>query len=1112
MKQPVNSVITLICICMALLFSGCQIGAGREFASAPTVPMSVHEVWALGSLSNTSNTPGAEDASAALLETHLRRRHLLSDVQPVSAVRYEVEGAVSEWHYIGNVSPQPVIAVRIDIKDLRNQDIVWSQSIRKVGSRRQILSALGDSLLEELVTRIPLDKSAETPDAVSGAVASQLLSIESPTSRTPAVALSSLGLRSASSGNLEQVANTPLPLHGRATAFYYGSEPAVDILSQYDRLVLEPDNIKADELIRLKAEGARTYAYLSVGEVGPFRAYASDVKEQWVLGKNPTWDSQVLDLSNSELRNFLIGRVDVLQAAGYEGLFLDTMDSFNLVAGTEQQRESQRAGLIELIRTIGTRFPQLQIISNRGFEVLDDIAPYVEAVAAESLYASWNNTAQIYTQVPEDDRRWLLSKLDYAKNQLKLDVIAIEYLPPSRRTEALDVAVRIAEHGFVPWVANPELDYLGIGALEAIPRKVLMIYNSTLDSTLQESVVHRLAATPVEYMGYVPEYVDIATEQLPEGVLKGRYAGIVTWTNQQYQVDTFRSWLQKQFDDRVPVVFMGIPPVSFNENMLASMGIQYSNAFNLANASEVFRSDLIKPERSTSERMDSLGLNARSVDPGNTVHMSFQDESSNQVDTVVTGPFGGFALQPGDIENALDDKAYWVVDPIEFFRTALQLPNVPMPDVTTENGKRLWMAHIDGDALPSWAEMPGRRLGAEVIYDEILLPYDLPHTISVVEGEITDLRYADRRNRMYDIARKIFSLDSVEIASHTYSHPFEWAELAEYRKSGKFNLNIPGYEYSPERETAGSIAFINRELAPPGKRTKLMLWSGAAMPNSSDLAVVERIGIANMNGGVTQISYASPSLTLISPMARTVGKYVQVYAPITNENVYTDNWRGPFDEFRRVIETFKLTENPRRFKPIDVYYHFYSGTKIASMRALTRIYDWSVKQDIYPLFGSEYSVKVPDFRKAGVARYLDGTWKLSALGNVRSIRYLDDEKWPDLKSSRGIVGARASHDANYFHTNGADQVLFSTQDKPPLQIHLASSNGQVLRWDNRHDSLTFRIVGKVPVSVELAGAIASTCTLLSNNRLVKGVVSEKKTITFSFNKKDTGNAVLNCAA
>ena len=137
----------------------------------------------------------------------------------------------------------------------------------------------------------------------------------------------------------------------------------------------------------------------------------------------------------------------------------------------------------------------MKIITNRGFEVMDEIAGDIEAVAAESLYSGWNNARQQYVDVSAGDREWLLSKLEHARDNLNLDVIAIDYLPPSQRDKARTVATRIAAHGFIPWVANPTLDYLGIGALEVLPRKVLMIYDSAKGALLEESPVHKFVAS-----------------------------------------------------------------------------------------------------------------------------------------------------------------------------------------------------------------------------------------------------------------------------------------------------------------------------------------------------------------------------------------------------------------------------------------------------------------------------------------------------------------------------------------------------------------------------------------------------------------------------------------
>ncbi|MFK7853982.1 MAG: bifunctional glycoside hydrolase 114/ polysaccharide deacetylase family protein, partial [Granulosicoccus sp.] len=900
---------------------------------------------------------------------------------------------------------------------------------------------------------------------------------------------------------------------GRSIAFFYADNPPINVLSQFDRLVLEPDNIDASELPRLTAEGAAAFAYLSIGEVGPDRAYANEVEEEWVLGVNPAWNSQIFDLANTGLQDFVIERVAVLVQRGYQGIFLDTMDSFNLVAETDAEKSVQQAALVKLVRRIGTQFPELRIITNRGFEVIDQLADQVEAVAAESLYASWDNTNQRYGSVPANDRLWLVGKLDHVKHTLGLDVIAIDYVAPHERTKARAVARDIARHGYIPWVARPELDNIGVGALEVVPREVLLVFDSRIDGALEISALHRYVAAPLEYMGYIPVYIDRASDSLPAGELSGRYAGVTTWPVETYKDPELAVWLQKQLDDALPVAMFGTPPVAIDSLMAQSMGISVSGDIDIGSAEVSYSDNMIKPEIALPKRIDYVGLVSRSVASGNTTHMSYRDSVGTESDVTVTGPFGGFAWHPSTVQSALDYNSYWVVDPFQFLKKALQLPDTPMPDVTSENGKRLWIAHIDGDALPSWAEMPGRQLGAEVIYDRILNQYKLPHTVSVVEAEMTAFpAFFDRSKRMFDIARKTFKLDNVELASHTFSHPFKWELLGDYKKTGRYNLNVPGYEFSAEREVAGSIDFIDSTLAPEGKRTAAMLWSGDALPEEDALASAHRLGVPNMNGGFTRITRDAPSHTLVAPMARPVGDYLQVYAPIMNENIYTNDWQGPFDGFRQVIETFEMTESPRRLKPLNIYYHFYSGTKIASMRALEEVYEWSVTQDIHPLYVSEYANKVPDYRQAGVARYLDGRWKISRLGDIRSIRLLNKTRFPDLLSSEGISGVRSLHDGVYVHTDGRDSVSFKTNSTKPLGIHLVSSNGRVAEWDTKSGALEFRVVGNVPVNIELGGALVRTCTIQANNRLVRGKLTEQNTMSFTFTTRDTGNAILNCQA
>ena len=73
--------------------------------------------------------------------------------------------------------------------------------------------------------------------------------------------------------------------------------------------------------------------------------------------------------------------------------------------------------------------------------------------------------------------------------------------------------------------------------------------------------------------------------------------------------------------------------------------------------------------------------------------------------------------------------------------------------------------------------------------------------------------------------------------------------------------------------------------------------------------------IAGINAALMmrgQAVSAPPRTTAIGALGITKGNNLQVYAPITNENIYTNLWQGPYYGFERVLETFEMTDKPRR--------------------------------------------------------------------------------------------------------------------------------------------------------------------------------------------------------
>jgi hypothetical protein len=249
-----------------------------------------------------------------------------------------------------------------------------------------------------------------------------------------------------------------------STAFFYGRDLPLEALSRYQRIVVEPDNVTDDELAFLQKHGTKVYAYLSIGEVRMDSPWSQQLEKDWVLGINKDWNTQVMDLSNSGWRDFLLDtKADKLWRQGYQGFFLDTMDSYQRVTITASGLSSQQLGIITLISTMKQQFSGVSLLFNRGFEVLDEVANLADGVVAESLFAGWNPTVSRYQEVSVKDREWLLNKLTTVRDKYQLPVTVIDYLPTGQRPLAIIIATKITGLGFSPWVSSMELNSMGVG-------------------------------------------------------------------------------------------------------------------------------------------------------------------------------------------------------------------------------------------------------------------------------------------------------------------------------------------------------------------------------------------------------------------------------------------------------------------------------------------------------------------------------------------------------------------------------------------------------------------------------------------------------------------------
>ncbi|MEZ5739794.1 MAG: endo alpha-1,4 polygalactosaminidase [Burkholderiaceae bacterium] len=713
----------------------------------------------------------------------------------------------------------------------------------------------------------------------------------------------------------------------------------------FDIVVVEPAHDLDPAGYREQNAGqSELFAYLSVGEVGRERRLPVPMPADMLLGTNAHWQSRYVEPSHPDWPDYFVEHlVAPLWSQGYRGFFLDTLDAYQALPGDPAKRAAREAALVGALHKLKARFPEARLIANRGFELLPRIHPLLMAVAAESLYGRWNVAGKTYDEVPAADREWLLGQFRQAR-KMGLQTLAIDYADPARRDAQAAMAARIISDGVTPYVTDGDLLTVGTGRIEVRPRTLLVVHNGTQKGDEQFSTAQEVIAMPLHYLGYRVELLDVNRHDLPTGPMADRYAGIVGVFEKDI-TNQGRQWvdlLGRALDERVPVVLLNSfgAPIA---DLPPALGIGQPDKPALGPLT-------LAQERRPLTSFETPALpDLRSVfvtaPAGADSLVRVRDRRGQVTDGVALTDWGGYALQPFTY-NIHSDGMNWVINPIEFFRRALQRPDMPpVADVSTETGRRLLMVHIDGDGFASRAEIPGAPFAAEVMQKDFIARYKVPHTVSVIEGETGPQGLYPALSPVLErIARNIFKLDHVEIATHSYSHPFFWNKLVAEAASGTLelfpekpvSLPIKNYRFSLEREVAGSASYIDERLAPPGKRTQVFLWTGDCVPPAAAIAATERAGLLNMNGGDTTISRQYPTLTRVAPMSLRKDGLLQVYAPNQNENVYTNDWTGPFYGFERVIETFEMTEAPLRLKPINIYYHTYAASKTSSIKAPAR--------------------------------------------------------------------------------------------------------------------------------------------------------------------------------
>jgi len=879
----------------------------------------------------------------------------------------------------------------------------------------------------------------------------------------------------------------------------YSATPDDEALLAFDVSILSPDSTAG--LAAGQAVGNEFYAYLSLCEVAADANYRQEAEALGIAfpATNPIWNSRVADISDPRWQRFI---VEVLarkiSERGFDGFFLDTVESVTLLeAASPAQAQKYRDGLSTLITTLDEQFPEQKIIINRGFDFFEPLRESIDGVLIESVLRSYDFSTKSYAPVDDRTSASLIRKISEI-HELDLPVFVVDYVPPNAPELARATSERLESLGCTALITTPGLHGDVIGWHQRVARRILVLHGHDPITNEQpriwpaDTTTTSILQMPLEWMGYEVEYHDVSTGLPGSGRGSGpAWAGIIVDDEIEIPAaleESYFEWLQARHLSGKKLLFIGDYPFTddiLRRALFEELGVRapIGNVKpKLSNPRFSVRDETILNFEIEAKPLIRNFQNIRAPE-GSRVMLSASVESNSPApqnfDAIYTTRWGGCLLAPYVTFEASEETVLTYVDPFAFLEQIFPVGKFPAPDPSTRDGLRAFYTHVDGDGFTSVSNVDETRICGELLYEQFLRDLPFPITVSIVESEIrSHMLYQNKAEhpRYAAAARRIFELPHVDAASHSYSHPYVWFQGDDaysdlYRSTNvglKFTAKYP--DIITNREIAGSISYIDESLTPAGKDTKMMLWSGNCRPGAEALKEVVALGIESMNGGNTILSKRFPGLSAVAPRTIYWDEQLQVYASNQNEFMYTNGWKGPYyGGFKQVIETFEMTESPRRLKPVNVYYHFYSVERRDALKALDDIYAWCRNESLHSLTASQFAALTRDSHHTKFYQKGARSWVALNEGKLRTYRLPASMGIPDLDQCRGVTGYRVEDDWIYLHTDGSRKSLIALADHPEPRLHLVSSTAEIEFRRRETKSVEFTAEDLRPIEVVLGG-------------------------------------------
>ncbi len=628
------------------------------------------------------------------------------------------------------------------------------------------------------------------------------------------------------------------------------------------------------------------------------------------------------------------------------------------------------------------------------------------------------------------------------------------------------------------------LAFVPTASAESTPEKrtILALFQGGSERPARFSRAHVYATMPLHHLGLKVYYHDIRTS-LPDLSTMPDLRGVLTWFSENVaEPELYSAWATRAMAEGIPFAILGDMGISgasdaARSKFLNGIGLSDNGRFRLLTHRlnpKISDPNMIGFERPFVPPYQGFAELTAMSDSNVKVHLSLGGPNNDEYVLVATGPGGGVAI--GGSTHVLNEetgRGRWILNPFNFFERTFKTKSLPKPDATTLVGRRIYFSHVDGDGWRNGSDVAGYRddpRGATTaLLDKVFKAYpDLPVTIAPISADLDTAFFGTQRD--HELAREIFALPHVEAASHTHTHPFAWNFFQSYSFSdeqkiigrqpkleeggsrasqlfarmarrkpaasqiisegGENEENFVPRAYTPgpfdlQYEISGSASAIGA-LTPTGRPVGFIQWSGNTVVFKQAIDLTRNAGMRNINGGDTRLDPEFASLLHVAPLASTAAGVVQPFAQMSNENTYTELWSRRFYGLSFLKETIRNTGRPIRLKPVNVYFHNYSGEKTPALAALLTVLDDVRIQELAPIRASRYAAIIDGFFSLKLDHLGADRWQVSSRDGLNTIRF--DKavfKAVDFHKSVGVIGQRHTHGSLYvaLDPNVADAVI-----------------------------------------------------------------------------------------